>query len=206
MHRFFIEPKSLSEDRSVWLGDRDDIRWRYLVKGFREQIRARQWKVIDLHVKLRVRVKVWEGCNVLVESLETKSDYYIASAYLKAGLLEDTPIIVYADDRIAWERLKEFRAVNSRRCNRHKGGAAGHNEETALGSARHGATEERRTAPSSLANGSGRTGKRDILAGGCRTPPQEGPAALDGGKVKPSSRSATLAGRPGGNPPGVTGA
>ena len=205
MHRFFVEPKSLSEDRSVWLMPRDDdIRWRIRVDSFRRHIKARQWKVIDLHLKLRVKVEVWEGKAVLIEDLENRSEYFLASAYLRAGLLENTPIIVFADGSIPWERLKPFRAANGCR-DRHKDGAPGPKRCVALVPVPERAIEVWRGEPWTLANRIARTGKRDILAGECRTPPQARPAALDGRKVKPSSQSAALAGRPGDIPQGSPG-
>lgn len=110
MHRFFIHPKSLTEDATIWLQKPGDARFRNLVSSYRELIRNRNWKIVDLSIKLFVKVETWDDRNVLVEDLETRTDYYLASAYLRAGLLEKTPIIVFANDKISWERLKPFRA------------------------------------------------------------------------------------------------
>lgn len=180
MHRFFIEPETLSQDRTVWIDRKGDIRWRYLIVSFREKIRNRNWKLIDLSVKLFVKVETWDNRNVLVEDLDTRNDYYLASAYLKAGLLERTPIMVFAKDAIPWESLREFRAVNSQCNTRNNGGAVGHNERTALGSSPEKAIEERVRSPSSLDNETSRTGKPDILAGGYRNRPQLGTVDLAG--------------------------
>jgi len=131
MHRFFIEPETLTEDRTIWLQKADDPRFRHLVRSFRESIRNRNWKAIDLSIKLFVKVETWDNRNVLVENLETRTDYYLASAYLRAGLLEKIPIIVFADSSIPWERLREFRAVTPWRGYRFEDGAAKRNKGTA---------------------------------------------------------------------------
>ena len=179
MHRFFIEPETLSQDRTVWIDCKDGIRWRHLVASFRDKIRTRNWKLIDLSIRLCVKVEALDGQAVLVEDLDTRSDYYVASAYLKAGLLERTPIVVFADDAIPWEHLKPFRAVNPPRRTRHKDGAAGHKGETAIGSAsRSGTTEERHSGPSSLANETARSGDPDIVAGDCLIRPKQHEADL----------------------------
>lgn len=193
MHRFFIEPRTLSQDRSVWLDRKDDTRWRYLLDGFREKIRRHEWKAIDLHIRLRVKVEDHEDKPILVEDLGSRTDYYLASAYLKAGLLEHTPIVVFADTTIPWESLRRFRAVNPPRRTRRKDGAAGHKGEAARGSAHESATKERRAAPTSLVNGSGRSGDPDIVAGGYRSPPKEG--SVDCRGKDRDSQSTTLTGR-----------
>lgn len=193
MHRFFIEPRTLTEDRTVWVGNPDDIRFRYLVDSFREKIRKRQWKAIDLHIRVFVKVETWDGCNVLVEDLNTRTDYYVASAYLKAGLLEDTPIVVFADDATPWERLKPFGAVNPRRGTRRNDGATRHNGKAAIGSAPLGATEERRTRPSSLVNETGRSGDPVTVAGDCLIRPKQHEADCQGKDL--DSQSPRLTGR-----------
>lgn len=192
MHRFFIRPQTLTEDRTVWVGDPSDIRFHHLVASFRDKIRNREWKAIDLSIRLFVKVETWGGEDVLVEDLGTRTDYYMASAYLRAGLLEHTPIIVFADDAIPWERLRPFRAVNPLRRTRRKDGAAGHKEGTAIGSLPARAIEERRTEPSPLANEIGRSGDPVTVAGDCLIGPQLYEAILDGGRVKPPSQSPTL--------------
>ena len=178
MHRFFIEPQTLTEDRTVWVGTPDHIGFRHLVASFREKIRNREWKAIDLSIRLLVKVDTWDGHAVLVEDLGTRSDYYVASAYLRAGILENTAIIVFADSHIPWESLREFKAVNPPRSTRRKDGAGGHQGETA----RTKANQPFR-----------RTGKPDILAGGCGSPPKEGTADCRG--KDPSSQSSRLTGR-----------
>jgi hypothetical protein len=192
MHRFFVEPRTLTEDRTVWVGNPDDTRFRHLVASFRDKIRNREWKVIDLSIRLYVKVETWDGQDVLVEHLDTRTDYYMASAYLRAGLLEKQPIMVFADDAIPWEGLRPFRAVNPRRRTRRKDGATGHNEGTAIGSLPARATEERRTEPSSPVNAIGRSGDPVIVAGDCLIRPKQHEAVLVGGKVKPSSQSPML--------------
>ena len=193
MHRFFIEPRTLSQDRSVWIDRKDDIRWRYLVQGFREKIRRREWKAVDLHIRLCVKVETWDGTMVLVEHLDTRTDYYLASAYLRAGILEKTAIIVYAHNHISWESLRRFRAVNPRRGTRRKDGVTKHNGKTAIRSSPARATKERCAAPTSLVNGSGRSGDPDTVAGGYRSPPKEG--SVDCRGKDPDSRGPTLTGR-----------
>ena len=193
MHRFFVEPRTLSQDRSVWIDRKDDTRWRYLLDGFREKIRRHEWKAIDLHIRLSVKIEDDEDKPVLVEDLGSRSDYYLASAYLKAGLLEHTPIIVFADTTIPWESLRRFRAVNPPRRTRRKDGAAGHKGDPARGSSHESATEERHSGPSSLANETARSGDPDIVAGDCLIRPKQHEADCRG--KDPDSRSSRLTGR-----------
>lgn len=200
MHRFFIEPRTLSQDRSVWIDRQDDTRWRYLLDGFREKIRCREWKAIDLHIRLSVKVETYEDKPILVEDLGSRSDYYLASAYLKAGLLEKTAIIVFADTSIPWESLRDFRAVNPRRSTRRKDGAGGHNGKTARGSAPARAIKERCAAPTSLANGSGRSGDPETVAGDYLMRPKQ--YEVDCRGKDPDSQGPTLTGRLGSDPQG----
>ena len=128
---------------------------------------------------------------VLVEDLGSRTDYYLASAYLKAGLLEHTPIIVFADTSIPWELLRDFRAVNPRRSTRRKDGAGGHKGEAARGSAHESATKERRAAPTSLVNESGRSGDPETVAGDYLMRPQQ--YEVDCRGKDPDSQGSTLA-------------
>lgn len=167
MHRFLIEATTLSSDRSVWLQPEDSLAWRCLVTSFRQNIKARNWRLIDLSIKMMVTIDNDGGQAVLVEDLATRSDYYVASAYLRAALLEHSTMMVYASDRLPWSQLKEFRAARSQRQQRQKGGALGHNGQTVASGSLPAtlAIEERLPEPRSLDNRNRRNGKPDILAG-----------------------------------------
>lgn len=178
MHRFFIKPESLGYKPTVF-NHWDDPRWRALVREFRECIRYREWKDIDRRFRLLVKVENWEGKDVLLIAND-KRDSDLVDAYLKSGFLEGQAIIVFADASIPWERLKPFKAVNPLRRDRHKGGATGLKGEAAIGSLPARATEERHTRPTSLVNGTGRSGEPVTFAGGYRTLPKVGSVDLLG--------------------------
>jgi len=165
MHRFLIEAQTLSHDRSVWLQPEDSTAWRCLVTSFRQKIKARDWRLIDLSIRLVVTIDHDDGHAVLVEDLATRSDYYVASAYLRAALLEKSTMMVYASHTLPWSQLKQFMAARSQRQHRQRGGALGHDGKAASGTAHESAIEERRPGPWSLANPTRRNGKPDILAG-----------------------------------------
>jgi len=193
MHRFFIDPKTLgyqAETYNRW----DDPKWRALVDEFRWSIRLREWKEIDRRLRLVLRVEDWDGQDVLLIA-NPRTDDILVDAYIKAGFMENQAIIVFADSHIPWESLREFKAVNPRRGTRHNDGATRHNGKAAIRSSPEKAIKERCAAPTSLVNGSGRSGDPDTVAGDCLIRPKQHEAALDGGKVKPSSQSPTLTGR-----------
>lgn len=173
MHRFLIEAQTLSHDRSVWLQPEDSTAWRYLVNSFRQKIRARQWRLIDLSIRLMVTIGHDDDQAVLVEDLATRSDYYVASAYLRAALLEGSTMMVYASDTLPWSQLRQFRAARGRRQHRQKGGALEHHCQAASGSAPASlAIEERQPGPWSLATRTRRTGRPVISAGDSLVQPQ----------------------------------
>jgi len=166
MHRFLIEAETLSHDRSVWYQPEDSTAWRYLVDSFRQRIKARQWGLIDLSIRLMVTIDHDGDQAVLVEDLATRSDYYIASAYLRAALLEGSTMMVYARDTLPWSQLRQFMAARGRRQHRQKGRALGHHCQAASASAPASlAIEERPPEPRSLGTRTRRTGRPDISAG-----------------------------------------
>lgn len=175
MHRFLIEAQTLSSDRSVWLRPPEDsTAWRYLVASFRQKIKARQWRLIDLSIRLVVTIDDHDdGQAVLVEDLATRSDYYVASAYLRAALLEGSTMMVYASDTLPWSQLRQFMAARGQRQHRQKGGALGHHGQAASASAPAMlAIEERQPEPRPLATRIRRTGRPDISAGDSLVQPQ----------------------------------
>lgn len=165
MHRFMVETATLSKDRSVWIQPEDSTAWRYLVDSFRQSIKARQWRLVDMHIKFMVTIDHEGGQAMLVEDLATRSDYYVASAYLRAAILEGSTIMVHADDRLPWSQLRQF-AAKSKRQHRQKGGALGHHSQKAASeSAPAMATQEGHPEPRSVATRIRRTGRHDISAG-----------------------------------------
>jgi len=188
MHRFLIEPKALGYKSTVF-NHWGDLRWQALVQEFRTHIRYREWKDIDRRLRLFVKVENWHGQDVLLIA-NPPHDSFLIDAYVKAGFLEGQHIMAFADDTIPWERLKPFKAVNPRRGTRSKDGATRHNEGTASESLPARATEERHTRPSSLVNGTGRSGDPDTVAGDCLIRPKQHEADCRG--KDPSSQSPTL--------------
>lgn len=196
MHRFFIRPETLGYQKDTF-NRWDDARWQALVADFRWSIRLREWKQIDRRLRLFVKVEEWDGGDVLLIA-NPSHDTVLVDAYVKAGFLEDRAIIVFADPHIPWQRLKPFRAVVRSDTHRNSGAIAEGERRTAhQPRGAHGPhdIEERHSGPSSLANVTARSGDPDIVAGACPVRPKQHRAALDGGKVKPSSQSPTLTAR-----------
>lgn len=164
MHRFMVETETLSKDRSVWIQPEDSTAWRYLVDSLRQSIKARQWRLVDMHIKFMVTIEYEDGQAMLVEDLATRSDYYVASAYLRAAILEGSTIMVHAEDTLPWSQLRQF-AAKSRRQHCQKGRALEQDCKAASESAPAMATQVRRPEPRSVATRIRRTGRHDISAG-----------------------------------------
>lgn len=164
MHRFMVETETLSNDRSVWLQPQDSTAWRCLVDSFRQSIKARAWRLIDLNIRLMVTISHEDGQAVLIEDLASRSDYYVASAYLRAAILEGSTIMVHAEDTLPWSQLRQF-AAKSRRQHCHKGRALGHDCKAASDSAPAMATQVRHPEPRSVATRIRRTGRHETSAG-----------------------------------------